>query len=347
MSAWYSTTVHHVHGPHTTSELKRLAAQRLITPDALIGQTPNGPWITASRIRGLFATAARGQTPAADTPTGSMAAPSGVTPATLPARLAVWLRDGAVPPWKRSLAWAAVAATGSTVLLLACMTCMTLFRPSTPGQAALRAFLAALVLGMALSAVQSLFIGVGGLIRRRPVVFSSRVVMWPIMAVLALSGIGAIFLAGYQVQFMPRSRDADVGIAVLLGQAAVCLCMMYVLWREATGYLAYGIGDEGFRNALVLALHRHGHAFRETITRIELLEPRVVIRATVQPKIGTALLRTAYRRDAHYVAALAADMNEHYRLQPEPFNKGIFVLSTIQGIAGGLLTLPLAMMLFG
>ena len=252
-----------------------------------------------------------------------------------------------MPPWKRSLAYAAFAATGSTVLLLVSLACVRLVRPTAPGPAALRAFLAALVLGMAFSAAQNLFIGVRGLIRRRPVVFSTRIVMWPIMATLALSGIGALFLAGYQLLCMPMGSYDGVGIAVLLGQAAICLSMMYVFWREATGYLAYGIGDEGFRNALLFALHRQGHAFRETITKIELLEPHVEIRAAVQPKIGTALLRTPHRRNAHYVAALAADMNKHYRLQSEPFNKGIFVLSTIQGIAGGLLTLPLVMMLLG
>lgn len=252
-----------------------------------------------------------------------------------------------MPPWKRSLACAAFAATGSTILLLASMAFVGLVRPTAPGPAALRAFLAALVLGMTFSAAQNLFIGVRGLIRRRPFVFSSRVVMWPIMAMLALSGIGALVLAGYQLLCMPMGSYAGVGIAVLLGQAAICLSVMYVLWREATGYLAYGIGDESFRNALLFALHRQGHAFRETITKIELLETHVEIRATVQPKIGTALLRTPHRRDAHYVAALAADMNKHYRLQSEPFNKGIFVLSTIQGIAGGLLTLPLVMMLLG
>ena len=260
--------------------------------------------------------------------------------------MSVWTST-TMPPWKRSLACAAFAATSSTILLLASMAFVRLVRPTAPGPAALRAFLAALVLGMAFSAAQNLFIGVRGLIRRRPVVFSTRVVMWPIMAVLALSGIGALFLAGYQLLCMPMGSYAGVGIAVLLGQAAICLSVMYVFWREATGYLAYGIGDEGFRNALLFALHRQGHAFRETITKIELLEPRVEIRATVQPKIGTALLRTPHRRDVHYVAALAANMNKHYRLQPEPFNKGIFVLTTIQGIAGGLLTLPLVMMLLG
>ena len=248
-------------------------------------------------------------------------------------------------PWKRSLTCAAFAATGSTILLLVSLACVSLVRPTAPGPAALRAFLAALVLGIAFSAAQNLFIGVRGLIRRRPVVFSTRIVMWPIMATLALSGIGALFLAGYQLLCMPMGSYDGVGIAVLLGQAAICLSMMYVFWREATGYLAYGIGDEGFRNALLLALHRQGHGFRETITKIELLEPHVEIRATVQPKIGTALLRTPHRRHAHYVAALAANKNEHYRHQPEPFNMGIFVLTTIQGIAGGLLTLPLAMLL--
>ena len=67
MSAWYSTTVHHVHGPHTTSELKRLAAHRLIAPDFLIGRTADGPWIAAGRIRGLFPNPAL-STPAAGQP---------------------------------------------------------------------------------------------------------------------------------------------------------------------------------------------------------------------------------------------------------------------------------------
>ena len=129
------------------------------------------------------------------------------------------------------------------------------------------------------------------------------------------------------------------------GQAAICLCVLYVLWREATGYLAYGVDDGSFRNALLLALHRHRRPFRETITKIELLEPHVEIRALVQPKIGTALIRATHRRDAHHVASIAAGMTEHFRLAPGPFNSRIFLLSTIQGIAGVLLVLPLAMLL--
>jgi hypothetical protein len=338
MSAWYSTTVHHVHGPHSASELKRLAARRLITPDALIGQTATGPWIAASRVRGLFPLPAAGQPPV-------IAQAPGMIPATLPARVTAWLWDGAVPHWKRTLAAAALAGSGSTALLVAGMGCLKLIRPTDPGPVALRVFLVALVLGMTFSAAQNLFIGIRGLVRRRPIVFSSRAVMWPVMAILALTGIGAVVLVGYAVLCMPRGSYPVTGLAAFLAQAAICLSLMYILWREATGYLAYGIDDEGFRNALVLALHRRGHAFRETITKIELLEPNVEIRSVVQPKIGTALLRTPHRCDAHLVAALAADMNEHYRLESETFNRGIFVLATIQGVAGILIVLPILMML--
>ena len=345
MAEWYSTTVHRVHGPHTASELKRLAARRLITPDALVGQTSDGPWIAASRIRGLFPTRATGQPHANGRPPATPAVPTAAAAATLPARATAWLRDGSVPTWKRSLACAVLAAAASTALLLASMACIGLVRPTAPGPVALRAFLTIMVLGMSFSAAQSLCIGIRGLIRRRPVVFSTRLVMWPIMAVLALAGLGAIFLAGHQLLFVTGAMRSGLGIGAFLGQAAVCLSLMYVLWREATGYLAYGIDDDSFRNALVLALHRRGHAFHERITKIVLIETNVEIRATVQSKIGTALMRTVHRRDAHLVATLAADMNAHYRIEDESFNKGIFVLSTIQGVAGGLLTLPLAMML--
>ncbi|MFM9196139.1 MAG: hypothetical protein ACKOWG_10430 [Planctomycetia bacterium] len=342
MSAWYSTTVHHVHGPHTASELKRLATQRLLAPDALIGRTANGPWIPAARIRGLFATPATGQAGAAGSPP---AAAVGAMSAPLRAGLLAWLRDGAVPGWKRSLVAAALAATGSTALIAAGIGCRWLFRPNAPSPVPLRLFLVAIVLGMGFSALQSLCIGIRGLVRRRPIVFSSRTVMLPVMAILATSGFGAVCLVGWTAAFRPWDTHALLGVGALAAQAAISLCLMYILWREATGYLAYGVGDDSFRDALVLALHRHGHPFRETLTKIELLDPHVEIRAVVQPKIGTALIRTAHRRDGHHVAALAAAMNAHYRLEPVAFNKGIFVLSTIQGVAGVLLVLPLAMML--
>lgn len=51
-------------------------------------------------------------------------------------------------------------------------------------------------------------IGIRGLVRRRPIVFSSRTVMLPVMAILATSGFGAVVLAGWTAAFRPWDTHA-------------------------------------------------------------------------------------------------------------------------------------------
>lgn len=55
---WYAQSQGQVFGPYDDAQLKTLASQSRISPDTHVGQSQEGPWVLASRLKGLFASGA-------------------------------------------------------------------------------------------------------------------------------------------------------------------------------------------------------------------------------------------------------------------------------------------------
>jgi len=137
-------------GPLTPAQLKKLAAERKITPATQIRQGAEGAWVAAARVQGLFAPAApavpsstvpkaassppAAQKPAAPPP---IAPPQASPVAPLPVGVAI-----AQPPWARAAVAQAVPVAppsmagkilGAVAIILGTVALATFWLPMLPG----------------------------------------------------------------------------------------------------------------------------------------------------------------------------------------------------------------------
>ncbi len=62
---WYCNVGGRVSGPFAVEQLRQLASQRQVAPNTPISQTPQGPWVAASQVAGLFSAPDAAAAPAA------------------------------------------------------------------------------------------------------------------------------------------------------------------------------------------------------------------------------------------------------------------------------------------
>ena len=167
-----------------------------------------------------------------------------------------------------------------------------------------------------------------GLLRKRPLVFASRQLMW----VLFLA-----FLPNLVTSFEPLFTDWGQGdTALLITLPLISLSMMvlliFVFWKQMSGYMVFGIYDETFRDALTTALQRLNMPFQETISKIHLVELDADLQVAVSAWMGVAQIRIKQSKQAQYVKQIAAEMNKYFEATPVKVNNLTFIVYLILGI---------------
>jgi hypothetical protein len=110
------------------------------------------------------------------------------------------------------------------------------------------------------------------------------------------------------------------------------IVLVFVFWRQMTGYMVFGVYDETFRDALTSTLNKLNIPFQETISKIRLVELDADLQAAVMAWMGTAQIRIKQRKHAHYMKQIADGMNEYYVATPVKVNNIAFIVYLILGI---------------
>ncbi len=173
----------------------------------------------------------------------------------------------------------------------------------------------------------TLGIGILGLARKRPFAFSARALMW----VLFLA-----FLPNLVNSFIPlfdRWQPVDLFLLTMpFINLALMVMLVFVFWRQMTGYIVFGVYDETFRDALTATLNKLNIRFQETISKIRLVELDADLQAAVAGWMGSAQIRIKQHKQAQLIKKIAAGMNEYYSSTPVRVNNVAFVVYIILGI---------------
>jgi hypothetical protein len=180
---------------------------------------------------------------------------------------------------------------------------------------------------MVIFGLYAIGIGLLGLVRKRPFAFPSRQLMWILFLV---------FLPNLINSFIPLFSDwgrADTLLTVLpLFNLSIMVLLVFVFWRQMTGYMVFGVYDETFRDALSATLNKLKMPFQETISKIRLVELDADLQAAVTAWMGIAQIRIKQGKHAHYIKQIAAGMNEYYASTPVKVNNVSFIIYLILGI---------------
>jgi len=164
-------------------------------------------------------------------------------------------------------------------------------------------------------------IGLKVLISKRPLFISSR---W-YFAMIAIAYVPFAF----NYFFLPGQLSlTSMLMPVIFGT----LLLFY--WFILKGYIAIGITDEGFDNALKSALKQLNLPFEESLTRIVLASKGVELQVSIQSWIGTGQLKIKKRSKAgnELLKDIAQSMNDYFKSNQTKTNNLTAIFYLIMGV---------------
>ncbi len=175
-------------------------------------------------------------------------------------------------------------------------------------------------------ALYILGIGLSGFIRKRPLVFASRQLMWFMFAIFVPTIVMLL-----NILFEDRKYFNLFLFGVSIFQIGMMALMVFVLWRQMSGYMIFGVSDDTFREALTNALNKLNLPYQETVSKIKLTSVDADLQATVASWMGTAQIRIKQWQHVHYAKDIANGMDDYYKNNVVKVNNFAFVFYLIFG----------------
>ncbi len=156
----------------------------------------------------------------------------------------------------------------------------------------------------ALMAFFFLFIGIKVVMSKRPLFMPSKYFF------------GFIVLA-----FLPQfATTVDMLLKGLPGKIGLIFvispilfgCLLVFFWILMKGYMAIGVSDDSFRDAIHFSLKRINQPFEEKLSAIKLTAINANLQIAIQSWIGSAQLRLKNSQDTILLGEIIAGMNEYY-----------------------------------
>jgi len=195
-----------------------------------------------------------------------------------------------------------------------------------------------LLLSFLLGVLALAFTGLGvlGLMRRKPIVLSSR---WSVL--------GLVPAVAFLVDLSTRHFDAE-GLfrnpLLVIAAATGLLILGLVLWVVRQGkYIFVGVTEKSFKAALQYALRQLGLPYRESLAGMRLEALGVDLKVTVQGSFGWASLEIQPRAAYPHLSQIVQEMWNYFTTNPVRSNPLPYV---IYSAAGGLLAAAVAALAF-
>ena len=189
---------------------------------------------------------------------------------------------------------------------------------------------------MVLMAVFALGIGLRGLLRNRPVVFSARwlfgfmlIAFTPSLLNPLLSRLGA-------------SGAFQRGWPIALIAPGMFLFLVIVFWFQMRGYLVFGVTDTTLRSALHHALSERGLRYEEKLGSIHVPNEALDLQVSIQSWMGTAQMKAKQARGQARLQELSGAMKQYYASNAVEVPKVVFVVYVVLGVFLSMVAVVLA-----
>ena len=183
-------------------------------------------------------------------------------------------------------------------------------------------------------------IGLWGLVNQRPLVFPARQLMWFLLL---------CYLPITVQSFVPllNSRGPVNSFFIMLPfiQIAMMMLLVFVFWRQMSGYMIFGVSDDTFRDGLISALTKLNLPFKETISKIKLTGLDADLQASVASWMGTAQIRMNQPQHVRYTKDIAGEMDVYYKNNAVKVQRITFIIYLFVGSL--MIIFVSAMALFG
>lgn len=189
-------------------------------------------------------------------------------------------------------------------------------------------------------------IGIWGLLKKRPLVFSARQLMW-VLFLAYVPGLIQSFLPLFTWRSSTFSSFNWFTVFMPFIQVALMSLLVFIFWRQMTGYLVFGVSDDTFRDALLSALNKLNLPFQERLSKVKLTSLEADLYAVVAEWMGSAQIRIKQPQHTQRVRDIAKAMNDYYATVPVKVNNIAYILYLLLGLLMLLLLIGMAVFMVG
>lgn len=155
-----------------------------------------------------------------------------------------------------------------------------------------------------LMAVFFLFIGIKVIVSKKPMLITAKIFF--VFMVLAFSPQAVNFFNMYGTEAATR-----MGFILYLNPVIFTVLLVF-FWIQMKGYVAIGIYDETFRDALHSALNKNQITFEEQLSIVKLISADANLQVAIQSWIGTGQIRLKKSKDPVLLPKIISGMNEYF-----------------------------------
>ena len=176
-------------------------------------------------------------------------------------------------------------------------------------------------------AVFMLAIGIRGIATKRPFLFPAR---WFIY-VMSLGVLPAITEPVWLL--LSDGVISSTGFSVFIWLNPLMFgCVLLMIWYQMKGYIAFGVTDDSFREALTSSLQKLNFPFEEQLSAIRLSSVEADFQVAVQSWMGVGQIKVKQTKHRPLLTQVVNEMNDFFLSTPARANMISCAFYTIMGV---------------
>lgn len=177
-----------------------------------------------------------------------------------------------------------------------------------------------------------LVIGLRGIVTKKPFLLSNR---W-LLALMFITFVPFILMPFYFA--LPDIDLTEMDLMEWLNPAifTVILVMMCFALK---GYVAYGVTDTSFREALLNALEKLQLPYEETLSTMRLTSIDADLQVSVQSWLGSGMIKIKQREHRSMFTEIVVEMNRYFSISSTPIKLTTCIFYVVMGglmVIGGI-----------
>ena len=145
----------------------------------------------------------------------------------------------------------------------------------------------------------------------------------------------AFMVVGFSPQFVNTLNmstiPGNMGLILYLS-ALLFVCLLVFFWFQMKGYMAIGISDDSFRDALHFSLNKNNLPFEEQLSIIKLTSINANLQIAVQSWVGTGQIKLNKSKDTKMLHAIILSINQYYDENNVSPNNTTSIFYVVMGI---------------
>lgn len=149
-----------------------------------------------------------------------------------------------------------------------------------------------------------LFIGVTVVLNKKPIFLSSKYFFGFMVLAISPQFVNAAIM-------LTNDMSENLSLVLYLNPI-VLVALLVFFWFQMKGYMAIGISDDSFREALHYSLNKNNLPFEEQLSTVKLTSINASLQIAIQSWVGAGQIKLKETKNINVLPEIVGGINEYY-----------------------------------